>query len=74
MGQKQCNGNHDVGCRGCEDTIFFPNWFDKENCQDLIDRDISDEEFKRFINQYQDSMAEEVSDMVRCALLGFFGK
>ena len=68
-----CNGFHKISCKYCDETVYIPNWFDLENAQDLIGRDITEEQFKEFIKYNNEGIADKVSNLIRQELVDYFG-
>jgi hypothetical protein len=69
---KVCEIAHNVGCKDCNTFVYCPNWFDLDEIQCLIDRDITEEEFKEFVVQNEGGIADKVSELIRQELLDYF--
>lgn len=41
--------------------IFLPNWFELNHIQDILDKDITSEQFEDFVKEWEDSIAESIS-------------
>jgi hypothetical protein len=57
---------HDVSkCLNCGQRLFVPNWFDKEDIENLLGHKITDKQFAILCDCGDMMMADEVSDLVR---------
>ena len=68
-----CEMGHKIGCTVCKETIYVPNWFDKIDCEDLLDENISQEQFEAFVKYANESseIPNKISEMVRKELFKF---
>lgn len=70
--EKKCDISHKIACENCDELLFIPNWFDRENCEELIDKKITKKQFKNFVSEWEDGLADAVSSLVRDSLDTFF--
>lgn len=65
--KKYCG--HDVDfihkCEDCGEKIYIPNWFSRENIDELADRKLTNRQYERFLEDCQDTMMDIVSRELR---------
>ena len=53
--------------------LYIPQWFDKSNFEDMLDKKLTDKQFQKIkeglIDGSGDYLADKISDAVRCELL-----